>query len=402
MMRKPASAGTRAFASQPINRSEARMLSRLAGLFGFLLFFSSAATAQAPKDVLAQYAVIVHASYQDSAAAARTMQKAIQGFLAKPSEAGLADARKAWLAAREIYGQTEAYRFYGGPIDAEDGPEGQINAWPLDEAYIDSVKDRAGSGIVNNPKVRITKKALAGLNEKGGEENVATGWHAIEFLLWGQDLDANGPGKRSYTDFVDGKSKNAARRRQYLRTVTQLLVEDLDGLAKAWAPKAKNYRAKFVADPASLAKVLTGIGVLTRGELAGERIEVALDTQSQEDEHSCFSDNTHRDIVANALGIRNVWRGEYRRPNGQVLSGPGLRDLVAAKDAAVAKRVSDDIDASLKAAEAIPAPFDRAIPAGSPGRKPVEATVASLKRQAESLVAAAQALGIRLNTALSE
>jgi putative iron-regulated protein len=378
------------------------MLSRLAGLFGFLLFFSSAATAQAPKDVLAQYAVIVHASYQDSAAAARTMQKAIQGFLAKPSEAGLADARKAWLAAREIYGQTEAYRFYGGPIDAEDGPEGQINAWPLDEAYIDSVKDRAGSGIVNNPKVRITKKALAGLNEKGGEENVATGWHAIEFLLWGQDLDANGPGKRSYTDFVDGKSKNAARRRQYLRTVTQLLVEDLDGLAKAWAPKAKNYRAKFVADPASLAKVLTGIGVLTRGELAGERIEVALDTQSQEDEHSCFSDNTHRDIVANALGIRNVWRGEYRRPNGQVLSGPGLRDLVAAKDAAVAKRVSDDIDASLKAAEAIPAPFDRAIPAGSPGRKPVEATVASLKRQAESLVAAAQALGIRLNTALSE
>jgi putative iron-regulated protein len=357
--------------------------------------FAAPAAAQTAAAVVSQYAVIVHASYQDAAAAARAMQKAIEGLAAKPSESGLQDARKAWLAAREIYGQTEAYRFYGGPIDAEDGPDGRINAWPLDEAYIDSVKERPGSGIVNNPKIAITKKALAELNEKDGEENVATGWHAIEFLLWGQDLDANGPGKRSFEDFVDGKAKNANRRRQYLRVVTQLLVDDLDGLVKAWAPKAKNYRAKFLADRGSLAKVLTGIGVLTRGELAGERIEVALDTQSQEDEHSCFSDNTHRDIVANVLGIRNVWRGEYRRANGELLSGPGLRDLVAAKDAAVAKRVSDDIDAALKAAEAIPAPFDRAIAAGSPGRRPVEATVAALKRQADGLVAAAEAIGIR-------
>jgi putative iron-regulated protein len=379
------------------------MLSRKLFMIPLLLMGASvpAAAQTTAAAVVAQYATIVHASYQDSAAAARTMQKSIEAFLAKPSEAGLQEARKAWLAAREIYGQTEAYRFYGGPIDAEDGPEGRINAWPLDEAYVDSVKEKPGSGIVNNPKISITKKSLAALNEKDGEENVATGWHAIEFLLWGQDLDANGPGQRSYSDYVEGTGQNAARRARYLRTVTSLLIDDLDSLVRAWAPKAKNFRAKFVGDRGSLAKVLTGIGVLTRGELAGERMEVALDTQSQEDEHSCFSDNTHRDIVANVLGIRNVWRGEYRRANGELLSGPGLRDLVAAKDAAVAKRVSDEIDASLKAAEAIPAPFDRAIAAGSPGRASVEATVAALKRQADGLVAAAEAIGIRrLNTAL--
>jgi putative iron-regulated protein len=356
-----------------------------------------------PKAVLEHYAAIVHASYEDSATTARTMQQAIEKFLAQPSEAGLQEARRAWLAAREVYGQTEAYRFYGGPIDAEDGPEGRINAWPMDEAYVDAVKGRAGSGIVNNPKIAIDAKALAALNEKDGEENIATGWHTIEFLLWGQDLNADGPGNRPYIDFVDGQAKNADRRRLYLKTVTQLLIDDLDSLVKAWTPGAQNFRATFVADEANLAKVLTGIGVLTRGELAGERIEVALDTQSQEDEHSCFSDNTHRDIVANATGIRNVWRGEYKRADGSTLAGPGLRALVAAKNKDAAARVDADMDASVAAAEAIPAPFDRAIAANAPGRKAVEDTVVALKRQAEALVAAADVLGIRrLNTAIPE
>jgi putative iron-regulated protein len=355
------------------------------------------------KAVLEHYAVIVHASYEDSLAAARTLREATERFTAAPSEQSLADARKAWLAAREIYGQTEAYRFYGGPIDAENGPEGRINAWPLDEVYIDSVKGNVGGGIVNNPKVAIEKAALSELNEKDGEENIATGWHAIEFLLWGQDLNDTGPGSRPYTDYVDGKSKNAARRRAYLNTVTDLLIDDLDGLVKAWAPGAQNYRAAFVASDANLTNVLSAIGVLSRGELAGERIEVALDTRSQEDEHSCFSDNTHRDIFANALGIRNVWRGEYTRADGSVLRGPSLRDLVTAKDQTVAARVDADMDASVSAAEAIPAPFDRAVAVDGPARAKVESTVAALKRQAEALVLAATTLGItRLNTNLPE
>ncbi|HKQ30308.1 MAG TPA: imelysin family protein [Burkholderiales bacterium] len=373
------------------------------GWIAVLVLGLSACTSQttSPATVLEQYGKLVHASYQDSLNAARELQQAIERFIAAPSQEGLDEARKQWLAAREWYGQTEAFRFYGGPIDAEDGPEGRINAWPLDEAYVDAVKGRADSGIVNNPKITIDKKTLAELNEKDGEENIATGWHAVEFLLWGQDANDNGPGNRAYTDFVDGKSKNAARRRLYLKTVAELLVEDLESVTKTWAPGEKNYRAEFVADPANIGKMLTGIGVLTRGELAGERIEVALDTKSQEDEHSCFADNTHRDIVTNVQGIRNVWRGEYKTRDGATLSGPSLRGLVAAKDQAAAQRVDADMDASLKLAESIAPPFDRAIRAGAPERKAVEETVAALKRQAEGLVGAAEALGIkRLNTSL--
>ncbi|MCB1886949.1 MAG: iron-regulated protein [Rhodocyclaceae bacterium] len=364
------------------------------------------AASAAPTDagaVLAQYGRLVHASYTDATAAAADLKRAVDRFLERPDEARLGAARRAWLAARDWYGQTEAFRFYGGPIDGEDGPEGRINAWPMDEAYVDGVVGSPEAGLINRPDVPITADSLSALNEKDGEENISTGWHAIEFMLWGQDLSADGPGQRPYTDFVDGRAPHADRRRAYLRVVTDLLIEDLTSVRDAWAPDADNYRRRFEADPANLARMISALGILSRGELAGERIEVALDSQSQEDEHSCFSDNTHRDVVANVRGIRNVWLGTFKRRDGSVVEGPSLHDLVHDKDAAIADQLDRDMAASLAAAEAIPAPFDQAILAGSAGRPKVEATVSRLKTQTTSIVAAAAALGIRrLNTTMPE
>ena len=354
------------------------------------------AGAVAASAVAAHYANLVHANYEDSLNTAKALQTAINDFTASPSADGLAKARKAWIDAREFYGQTEAFRFYAGPIDDKNGPEGRINAWPMDEAYVDSVKGKPNAGIVNS-KAKITKKALAALNERDGEENIATGWHAIEFLLWGQDLSETGPGNRSFEDFVDGKAPNANRRREYLKVVTELLVDDLGSLAKAWAPGAKNYRARFEKSGTdALRRMLVGVGSLSRGELAGERIEVALASQNQEDEHSCFSDNTHRDIVNNARGIENVWLGSYKRADGTTLQGPSLRDLVAVKDAATAERTTNHIAASVKAAEAIQPPFDREIVGApdAPGRKRVQAVADALKLQSTDFLAAAKAVGI--------
>ena len=363
-----------------------------------LALSAQAQTAATPASVAGHYATLVHANYQDVLTTAVTLQDAIKAFTAAPSADSLAAARKAWLTAREYYGQTEAFRFYGGPIDSDDGPEGRINAWPMDESYVDSVNGKKTAGLVNNRKQAITKKALSGLNERGGEENIATGWHAIEFMLWGQDLSESGPGNRSFEDFVDGKAPNADRRRQYLTVVTELLVDDLSGLVKAWAPGEKaNYRAKFEkGGNESLRKMFVALGSLSRGELAGERLEVALASQDQEDEHSCFSDNTHRDAVTNAKGIENVWLGRFVRVDGSALQGPSLRDLVAAKNTALAGKTSQQISGSVKAAEAIPAPFDRAIAGAkdAPGRVSIEKTIASLTAQSNDIVAAANAVGI--------
>ena len=368
-------------------------LTLIAGLLAAPAF----AAPTTPEAVVGHYSTLVHANYEDALAGALDLQKAIQAFAAAPSEAGLKKARDAWLAGREWYGPTEAFRFYSGPIDNEKGPEGRLNAWPLDEAYIDYVKGRDKAGIVNNPRIAISKKELSKLNERGGEENIAAGWHAIEFLLWGQDMSETGPGNRSWEDYVPGKAQNAERRKQYLLTAAELLVDDLQSLVDAWAPGKRNYRAAFEADGLeSVRKMIIGIGSLSRGELAGERLEVAMNTQDQEDEHSCFSDNTHRDAVLNASGIENVWLGRYQRRDGKMVQGPALKDLVGAANADVAGKVTQQIAASVAAAKAIQAPFDREILGSNdaPGRQRVQKTIDSLVAQSKGLVDAAAAIGI--------
>lgn len=348
-------------------------------------------------NVVKHHAELVHANYADSLASAREVAQHIAALVSTPSASTLAAARDAWIRARQTYGQTEAFRFYGGPIDAEDGPEARINAWPLDEAYIDGVTGRPGTGFINNPSVPLNKASLAALNERNGEENIASGWHAIEFLLWGQDERDDGPGQRPPEDFIDGKAPNAARRRQALAVMMDLLLDDLGSMVTAWAPEAKNYRAEFEQGGLeSVRKIIVGLGTLSRGELAGERIEVALASRQQEDEHSCFSDTTHNDLVANALGLVNVWSGRYQRLDGRVLQGPGLRDLLARVDAKQAERIDQLMQQSLRMARAIPAPFDQQIRADNKtGRARLKALVASLGAQSRELARAAQRLGIR-------
>lgn len=353
--------------------------------------------------VTRHYAALVYAGYEDSLGAAQAMQSAIAAFVATPSANTLTAARKAWLDAREFYGQTEAFRFYGGPIDDAKGPEGQINAWPLDEAYVDYVQGKPKAGLINDLKFKITKANLIKVNEKDGEENISAGWHAIEFLLWGQDQSATGPGNRSFEDYVDGKMANADRRRHYLTVTTELLLDDLNYLVKAWVPGERNYRTKFEkGGKESVRKIIVGLGSLSRGELAGERMEVALNSQDQEDEHSCFSDNTHRDIVTNALGIQNVWLGHYTRRDGSQMQGASVRDLVAAKDVALADRTSAQLAATVAASQAIQAPFDREIIGGkeAPGPQRVKKTIDSLVEQSKLLTDSAAAIGIaKLNLA---
>jgi putative iron-regulated protein len=349
--------------------------------------------------VVEHYAVGAHAAYQASLESAAAMDEAIDAFLADPTDDTLGAAKQAWLAARDDYGLTEAFRFYGGPIDSEDnGPEGLINAWPLDEAYIDYVEGDRTAGVVNDAETypTIDAELLTSLNEQGGEANISTGWHAIEFLLWGQDLSADGPGERPVTDYTT--ADNADRRGTYLAVTSDLLLEHLAGLVDAWAPDADNYRAQFVArDPAeAVTMIVTGIGELSRGELAGERMYVAYEQRSQEDEHSCFSDNTTADLLANARGIDMVLTGVY--PGG--VEGPGLLSLFESADADTAGTLRQSVDDSLTALEAIPAPFDQhladGVPDDDPGRASVLAAIDALEAQADALVAAAAPAGIML------
>lgn len=346
------------------------------------------------------YSEGVHAAYSASLDSATTMDSAIDTFLEEPSDETLAAARSAWLEARNDYGPTEAFRFYGGPIDDEEtGTEGLINAWPLDEAYIDYVDGSPEAGIINDEAgfPEITAELLTSLNEEGGESNISTGWHAIEFLLWGQDLSADGPGDRPASDY--SSEANADRRGTYLATASDLLLVHLNELVDAWDADGDNYRADFEAleTDEALRRIITGVGELSRGELAGERMNVAYAERSQEDEHSCFSDNTHNDIINNAAGIEMVLSGNY--PGG--VSGTSIIEVVAATDEDLATQLEEELAATKGFVAAIPAPFDQHLVEGvsddEPGRVAVLAGIESLEGQTDTIVAAAEVIGVTIN-----
>jgi putative iron-regulated protein len=380
----------------------------------------------AAKAAVKHYADMAHAIFSDATTTAQELQKAVDAFLANPSAETQDAAKKAWLAARVPYMQTEVFRFGNTIVDDW---EGQVNAWPLDEGLIDYVdadyqhalgNPAASANIIANTEIQvgedkvdvseITGELLASLNELGGSEaNVATGYHAIEFLLWGQDLNGTGPGagERPYTDYVEGDGctgDHCDRRRTYLKAVTDLLVSDLEEMQANWAPNVSdNYRATLEGEPVEngLRKMLFGMGSLSLGELAGERMKVALEANSTEDEHDCFSDNTHNSHYYNGLGIRNVYLGEYKKVDGTTLSGASLSELVAKVDPETDKTLKADLDdTQAKLQKMVDAAnngqhFDQLIAAdNTEGQQLVRDSIAALVKQTGAIEQAAAKLTV--------
>lgn len=379
------------------------------------------------QNVIDHYADIAHAIYEDAELSARKLDKAIDKLIASPSEKTLNSARVAWIEARVPYQQSEVFRFGNTIVDDW---EGQLNAWPLDEGLIDYVNQESYAYELGNPGAtaniianqtiqlgnekldisKITPQLLADLNEIGGSEaNVATGYHAIEFLLWGQDLNGTnaGAGKRPYTDMVRGSGctgGNCERRVTYLKAASELLVNDLVWMKQQWAPNTKNYRAEFTSQAPTdgLRAMMFGMGSLSLGELAGERMKVALEANSSEDEHDCFSDNTHNSHYFNQLGIKNIWFGSYTRIDGSEVAGPSLNDLVAAKNMETSKQISsvitattDQVKTLVDSAEKKDKHFDQLIAAGNKeGHELVTASITALVKQAEAIEEASIVLDI--------
>ncbi|WP_108866783.1 imelysin family protein [Aquimarina aquimarini] len=349
--------------------------------------------------VIENYANLVYQNYKDSYDEAKKMQTAIATFVATPNQANFDATKAAWKAAREPYGQTEAFRFANGPIDDADGPEGLLNAWPLDENYVDYVEGNDNAGIINDVSKTIDKATLAGLNEEGGEKNISIGYHAIEFLLWGQDNPIptdKKAGQRPYTDFVDGgTAANQDRRRAYLVVCAELLLDHLQSLLDEWKPGGA-YRTTFLAldENIALKNMLAGIAELSSSELAIERMNTALDLADQEDEHSCFSDNTHRDILLNFEGIRNVYTGSYG-----TIKGASLQDLVNEQNKTLGEKITQTLNTVDTGISNIAIPFDFAISGGASSTegKKVRAVVLSLQALGNELTNGATALGIALN-----
>jgi putative iron-regulated protein len=395
-----------------------------AGVLLWLATVAMPASAATVEEVTDTYANIALAAYEDATSRAKDLKGAIGRFIAAPTDATLEDARAAWRAARIPYMQTEAYRFGNKIVDDW---EGRVNAWPLDEGLIDYVDDGYGTASDSNPlytaniiantslmvagrKVdasTITKELLQSLQEAERiEANVATGYHAIEFLLWGQDLNGSGPGAgtRPATDYDLKRCTggNCDRRIAYLRVAMDLLVDDLEEMVGNW--KADGAARKALREPGTdpLVVIFKGLGSLSYGEMAGERMKLGLMLNDPEEEHDCFSDNTHNSHYYDVVGIENVYFGRYKRIDGTMVAGPSVSDLVKAKSAEIDDRVrkalalTDARMTALKArAEAIEA-YDQMIGEGNKdGNATVEAAIEALIAQTREFERAVAVLELK-------
>ncbi|MEM9369658.1 MAG: imelysin family protein [Pseudomonadota bacterium] len=386
------------------------------------LAFASPVGAAQKADVIDTYMNIAEAKYSDSVATAKALGDAVDALIASPSEATLAAAKSAWLAARVPYQQTEVYRFGNAIVDDW---EGKVNAWPLDEGLIDYVDGDGASdenpygalNIVASADFEISGKVIdAGtissdlieeLHELDGiEANVTTGYHAIEFLLWGQDLNGTGPGagNRPASDFdtANCSNGNCARRAAYLKVATDLLISDLEWMANAWKPGGDARKElSDKGEDGAIVTMLTGMGSLSYGEQAGERMKLGLLLNDPEEEHDCFSDNTHNSHFYDGLGIKNVYVGKYVRIDGSVVEGASLSDLVGAADSETDSRLNGSLDATMSALGAIKTTaeagtsYDQMLAAGNDsGEALVQSAIDALVNQTRDIERAVSALSL--------
>lgn len=391
-----------------------------------LVFSAPIVAAMQEKEVLETYTAIAHAVYEDSLISAKEMRVVIHSLIENPSEGNLAAAKMAWKHARVPYQQSEVYRFGNAVVDDW---EGKVNAWPLDEGMIDYVDSSYGSESEENPGYtanvianamfefsgeridasEISPAVIESLHELGGvEANVATGYHAIEFLLWGQDLSGTGPGAgmRPASDFdpANCTGGNCERRVAYLKAATDLLISDLEWIVAQWSPEgeaAQNIHGGDVKD--SLAAMMIGMGSLSYGELAGERMQLGLLLHDPEEEHDCFSDNTHFSHYYDALGIQNIYLGKYARIDGSTVEGASLSDLVAGASADVDSELRGMLDATMDKMGALVKTaedgekYDQMLGDGNDsGNAVVQAAIDALVAQTSGIEAAAKVLDLNL------
>ena len=350
-------------------------------LFSFSFIVKSAYAANDSVNSLANsYANLVSHYYNEVSLSTQEMHNAIIKFVQAPDNNSLTNAKNKWIAARSIYGITEAFRFYGGPIDGvnkygEEGPEGLINAWPLNEAYIDYVKGSPNAGIINNLSLEINNNTIIAANMSEDDADVSTGWHAIEFLLWGQDFSLETAGIREASDYLPTNEINI-RRRAYLVATSALLLEHINWLSMEWLENGEGRKA-FLNKNDPGGAILTGIATLAGFELSSERIATALDSGDPEDEHSCFSDQTHNDVKANFNGIINVYLGKGL--NGESFS-PSISEFVAKNNLKLHENILEIINETNISINNITVPFDKMLsePKNGPGRQAAEKTVSNL------------------------
>ncbi|MEE3176190.1 MAG: imelysin family protein [Verrucomicrobiota bacterium] len=313
---------------------------------------------------VSNYSNIAEAASRSALSQGRILKEAISAFVKDPKAETHLLAKVSWMQARLPFLQSEFSRMIVERGEVNHDISNLLNGWPIDPGLIDYTAKVPGENIINNKEKypSITTELLRSINLKAGKSGFTTGYHVIEFLLWGEDSERSSSGKRSFKDYDKSNSELAKRRADYLVACCDLLIEDLENLVSEWDHESKNnLRSHLESMPSDQAirKILRMVSVLADG-LAESQIGSIISKESVFKEQSTFSDTTHFDFLHTVAGISNLAAGAYVGLDGKLqVMGLGLIGLAEQAPNARAEKIRSLINDAMKSAQAFKGPFDQ-------------------------------------------
>ncbi|MDA1369228.1 MAG: hypothetical protein O2971_00495 [Proteobacteria bacterium] len=254
------------------------------------------------------------------------LQSQVVIFLDDPTTASINNVRSAWLMAHNAYELSSLHRYFANLVLSEEESlllfqlQYRMNHWPILPGYIDYVEGFTDSGIVQDITVPLS---IPSLQEQHGVFDLAEaslGFHVIEFLLWGENLDKRSP--RPVSDYqvvtqlgpvqveegleLDQLSNN--RRRQLLLLNTQSLVDDFNTMRLRWLAGSDRFSSSLnnLDSGELLAMVIEAMtGMLTQ-ELLVRSLYPLLNGEYVDSIQSPFSHSTQNAVSAQLTSVERL------------------------------------------------------------------------------------------------
>jgi len=160
-------------------------------------------------------------------------------FLEFPSQSLLLQLQGTWNSAHQLF---SACLIYQQPIPFSFETTflttlNQIESWPIQGGYIDYLQGYEHTGLINDLTVDINLPVLKEQHKLTDSFDVSLGFHALEFILWGDTLERSSDDfEASEPDFSNiGYETNAKnRRRAYLLAVVSQIDDQVAQLQSRW------------------------------------------------------------------------------------------------------------------------------------------------------------------------
>jgi putative iron-regulated protein len=277
------------------------------------------------KEIALDYVGQIGADLNQAGIEIEKLQSSIHTLIDDTSDESLNSSKQAWLNTHSTYELTTLHRYFATQLLDEQNSlalmqlQYQINHWPIIPGYIDYVDGYPDSGIVHDINVNLDSDSLREQHGSFDVSEVSLGFHVIEFLLWGYDIDSVArPAADFYAvlelspeEMVQGYSLEQLsnnRRRLFLTVVVDTLVEDFQTLQSLWLTETPSIRQHIESISATELVVILAdsMSAMLTEELLLRSLYPMLNGDFVESIQSPYSRSTQNAVSSQLSGLERL------------------------------------------------------------------------------------------------